>query len=100
MASPKTYTVVGEGGEKLLLQVLYCMASKQTQMVTVFFQLNSAGAPASLNVQSVSTSLRDYPPLVPYIGKLTIELVREFDDGRKARPVTVTLERVPIEWIA
>lgn len=99
MASPKTYTVVGEGGEKLLLQVLYCMASKQTQLATVFFQLNSAGAPASLNVQSVSTSLRDYPLLVPYIGKLTIQLVQELDDGRKARPSKVTLHRVPIEWV-
>lgn len=99
MAAPKTYTVIGEGGEKLLLQVLYCLASKQTQMATIFFQLNAAGAPTSLNVQSVSTSLRDYPPLVPYIGKLTIQLVQEHDNGRKSRPATVTLHRVPIEWI-
>ena len=99
MASPKTYTVTGEGGEKLLLQVLYCIASKQTQVATIFFQLNSAGAPSSLNVQSASVSLRDYPPLVPYIGNLTIQLVQELDDGRKSRPATVTLQRVPIEWV-
>lgn len=96
---PKTYTVVGEGGETLLLQVLGCVASKQTQVATLFFQLNSAGARDAPNVQSISTSLRDYPPLVPYIGTLTIDLVREFDDGRKARPSTVTLRRVPIDWV-
>ena len=99
MTTPKTYAISGGKGEKLLVQLLHCQASKKTQLATLILQISPAHAPTSVNLLTASISLKDYAPLVPFVGELTIELTRVFDDGSKARPATLTLKHVPIDWI-